>query len=99
MIILSYGAEVWGFTQANAIEILHLKFCKSLLGVKTWTQNDCVYGELGRKSLITYRYLKILKYWLKIITIQYNAIQNKCIVATFKQYKINSTKVRQTTQC
>ena len=65
--ILNYGSEVWGFIQGNAIERVHLQFCKQLLGVKKITQNDFVYGELGRTTLITKRYLNIVKYWFKIL--------------------------------
>ena len=65
--ILNYGSEVWGFIQGNAIERVHLQFCKQLLGVKKTTQNDFVYGELGRTTLITKRYLNIVKYWFKIL--------------------------------
>lgn len=65
--ILNYGGEVWGFSQANIIERVHLQFCKSLLGVKKTTQNDFVYGELGRTTCITKRYLQVIKYWFKIL--------------------------------
>ena len=65
--ILNYRGEVWGFSQANAIERVHLQFCKRLLGVKNTTQNDFIYGELGRTSCITKRYILIIKYWFKIL--------------------------------
>ena len=65
--ILNYGGEVWGFTQANVIERVHLQFCKRLLGVKKTTQNDFVYGELGRTTCIIKRYVSIIKYWFKIL--------------------------------
>ena len=65
--ILNYGSEVWGFSQANAIERVHLQFCKRLLGVKKMTQNDFIYGELGRTTCITKQYLLIIKYWFKIL--------------------------------
>ena len=65
--ILNYSSEVWGFCQAYAIERVHMQFCKKLLGVKKTTQNDFVYGELGRTNYITKRYLIIIKYWLKIL--------------------------------
>ena len=65
--ILNYGGEVWVFSQANAIERVHLQFCKRLLGVKKTTQNDFIYGELGRTSCITKRYILIIKYWFKIL--------------------------------
>ena len=32
--ILNYSCEVWGFCQANAVERVHMQFCKKLLGVK-----------------------------------------------------------------
>ena len=66
--ILNYGSEVWGFSQANAIERVHLQFCKRLLGEKKTTQNDFVYGELGRTTCITKRYLLIIKFWFKILS-------------------------------
>jgi len=65
--ILSYGCEVWGFFQGASVERMHLKFCKQLLGVKQTTQNDFVYGELGRYPLIVHRQYRIIKFWLKII--------------------------------
>ena len=30
--ILNYGSEVWGFHNGNAIERIHMQFCKRLLG-------------------------------------------------------------------
>ncbi len=53
--------------QGNQIERVHLQFCKSLLGVKRSTQNDFVYGELGRTPLIQRRYFIIIKYWFKLL--------------------------------
>ena len=66
--ILNYGSEVWGFCKANQIERVHLQFCKKLLGVKQCTQNNFIYGDLGRVSYQSLRYINIIKYWLKVIT-------------------------------
>ena len=65
-LILNYGSEVWGFHKASAIETVHMQFCKKLLGVKQSTQNDFVYGELGRLNYQVQRYISIVRYWLKI---------------------------------
>jgi hypothetical protein len=65
--ILSYRCEVWGFMEAKKIENIHLKFCKILLGVRPQTQNNFVYGELGREQLIQLRMIRILKFWFKIL--------------------------------
>ena len=66
--ILNYACEVWGFHKATAVETAHLPFCKKVLGVKRSTQNDFVYGELGRKDYQSRRFIAIIKYWLKIIS-------------------------------
>ena len=46
--ILLYGREVWGFSNNDILEKIHLKFCKILLNLKTSTPSYMVYGELGR---------------------------------------------------
>ena len=64
--ILNYSSEVWGFHKANNIEHIHTQYCKRILQVKRCTQNDFVYGVLGRFNLAFNRYIRIVKYWLKI---------------------------------
>ena len=44
-----------------------MMFCKQLLGVKTSTQNDFIYGEFERTDYYTRRLYIIIKYWFKII--------------------------------
>ena len=75
--ILNYGSEVWGFAAAPSIERVHLQFCKKLLGVKKTTQNDFIYGELGRTSFQVKRYYNIIKYWTKILISDDNKYINK----------------------
>ena len=41
---------ILNFAQGACTERVHLQFCKRLLGVKRCTQNDFVYGELGRMN-------------------------------------------------
>ena len=65
--ILQYNAEVWGNTKSKNIETLHLKFCKRLLGVKRTTSSMSVYGELGRYPLYVARYVKVVKYWFRLL--------------------------------
>ena len=68
--ILNYSCEVWGFHTADCIERVHTLYCKKILNVKRTTQNDFVYGILGRKKLIINRYYRIVKYWLKLLCIE-----------------------------
>ena len=65
--ILCYGAQVWGFSNPVQQERVYLQFCKKLLGVKKSTQNDFVYGELGRVPLKNDIFYMIINYWFKIL--------------------------------
>lgn len=65
--ILCYGSEILGFHTASDVERVHLKFLKQLLGVKTQTSNNAVYGEVGRVPLSVIRKVRILKFWFKIV--------------------------------
>ena len=65
--ILSYASEIWGYSKSKEIERIHLKFCKQILKVRNTTSSMAVYGELGRYPLFISRYIKIIKYWHKII--------------------------------
>jgi len=44
-----------------ALERAQLKFCKDMLGVKSTTQNDFVYGKLGRTDLLNIRTLNVIR--------------------------------------
>ncbi|XP_053375235.1 uncharacterized protein LOC128547230 [Mercenaria mercenaria] len=64
---LCYASEIWGFGKSKPIERIHMKFCKLLLHVKTSTCNYGIYSELGRYPLYVNRYVRIIKYWLKVV--------------------------------
>ena len=77
--ILNYGSELWGFNKAPAIESVHLQFCKkNFIRFKQSTQNDFIYGELGRINSAIQRYISIIRYWLKIVSMNDNKYA-KCI--------------------
>lgn len=65
--ILSYSAEVWGYTRNKDIERIQLKFLKRILNVKLSSSNIAIYGELGRYPLYVNRFVKIVKFWFKVI--------------------------------
>ena len=64
---LNYACEIWGYTKSKEIERVHLRFCKTLLNVKLSTSNVGIYGELCRYPLYISRYVRIIKYWCKIV--------------------------------
>ena len=63
-----------GFSKADNVERVHRKFLKRLLGVKINTNNNAIYGELGRYPLYINRYVRIIKYFLKLNSILQNQI-------------------------
>ena len=67
MPILNYSCDVWGFHRAIHVERVHTQYCKRTLQMKRCTQNDFVYGTLGRLDLTYNRYVRIVKFWLKIV--------------------------------
>ena len=64
---LGYASEIWGYSKSKEIERIHLKFCKQVLGVRKNTCTAGIYGELGRYPLFINRYVRIIKYWGKLI--------------------------------
>lgn len=52
---------------SKEIERIHLKFCKRVLGCRKSTPNVAVYGELGRYPLYISRFVRIIKYWFKVL--------------------------------
>ena len=66
--ILEYGGEIWADSKevTDKLELLHLRYLKQLLGVKKYTSNLGVYGELGKTSLFIRRKLKIISFRLRL---------------------------------
>ena len=77
---------------AKVIERMHLQFMKRLLGVKRTTQNNFIYGELGRVNYQTHRYYSIIKYWTKLLTTDINKY-NKNIYLLLKNDCENNIRV------
>ena len=72
--IITYGCEVWGFTNIELIEKLQLKFIKMLLHLKQSTPSMMIYGELGITPLSVKIKTKMLMYWFRLLK---NRSENK----------------------
>jgi hypothetical protein len=75
--VLNYNAEIWGIHPAKDIESIHLKFCRKILKVKTSTNLECLYGELGRIPMYIMRKVHMLRYWIKLLKADKNSILYK----------------------
>ena len=77
--ILHYGSELWGHTEAPAIENVHLKFCKFVLNIyNSPLIHVAVRGELGRHTMRAVRLVRIIKYWLRILNMDNTRYVPQC---------------------
>ena len=60
--ILLYACEIWGSKMGKEIEIMHINFIKTVLGVKPSTNTCLLYAETGRFPLYVTIYGQIVKY-------------------------------------
>ena len=68
MPVVLYGSEVWGYHVIRDVQILHMKFLKHTLCVQRNTCNDIVYGELGVYPLEVDIKVRMVKYWIRLVT-------------------------------
>ena len=95
--ILSYSSEVWGFGKCKSIERIHLKFCKTILKVKSSTCSLGVYGDLGRYPLYIQRYVRIIKFWCRMVSsdnILVSYFYNNMVEACSKGAKNRASNVK-----
>jgi hypothetical protein len=74
---LKYGASKWEKqinikyiskeTDSLIIEILHTKFCKYALGVRTKSSNIACRGELGSFPFLYNILINMIKYWCYLV--------------------------------
>ena len=77
MPILLYGSEVWGCEIRDRIEAVQRRYCRTLLGVNSQTQNDIVLAECGRLPLYPIYMSRCVKFWLKVVN-AHNRYMNAC---------------------
>ena len=65
--IILYGSEVWGIYNFKAVEKLHQRFCRKILGVSQQTPNYAIYGELGRFPLYILAKERSIGFYLKLL--------------------------------
>jgi len=82
--ILVYGCKMWGFSNNDILEKMHLQFCKILLNLKTLTPiaSYMVYGELRRYPIYIDIEIRTVCYWARLIvgkqTKYYNVLYRLC---------------------
>lgn len=80
-----YGCEIWGFNCLDDIEAVASIFYCILLGLRKNPSIVFARGELGRNTVIPTVYVKIVKYWLKLITVESTRAIHQCYL---RQYRL-----------
>ena len=77
--ILLYASELWGVLTKdnNRTENVHLFACKRFLNVAARTPNRMVYGELGRYPLQINCYIRVIKYWFRLLKMDPERLPNQ----------------------
>lgn len=65
--ILLHGSELGVFENLCIIEKLHLKICKLVLSLKTFTPNFIIFGELARYPLCVKVKIRMLSFWIRTL--------------------------------
>eukprot|EP00745_Piridium_sociabile_P032248 TRINITY_DN54259_c0_g1_i1.p1 TRINITY_DN54259_c0_g1~~TRINITY_DN54259_c0_g1_i1.p1 ORF type:complete len:488 (+),score=9.92 TRINITY_DN54259_c0_g1_i1:311-1774(+) len=76
--ILLYGSEIWGFQQYNDIDKVQVKICKMIFGVGRYLKNDIALGECGRFPIHIDAFLRMIKYWTKLLYMPDHRYPKQC---------------------
>ena len=76
--ILLYGSEIWGFQRYEVIEKVHIKVCKLVLGVGRDVKNDIALGECGRFPIYIDCYVRVIKYWSRLLSMPNQRYPKQC---------------------
>ena len=87
--VLLYGYEVWGYENIEA-DMVFLKFCKYLLGLKSSTPNSLVYGELGSYPVSLTIKIRLIGFWLKLISTPDDRISKQMYNLIYRMHQNNT---------
>jgi hypothetical protein len=90
--VLLYGAEVWGYLIKpvnSQIEKIHTSFLRQYLGVRQSTPLLALYGELGRIPLFYVILLRMIRFWIKLLTLPSNRLAKHAYQDQFRLYNEN----------
>ena len=85
--IATYGSEIWGANFHSVTENLLIKFCRKQLGVGSKSCAPALLGECGKHGLYINCYVKMVKYWLKLVNIEDVSLLKSCYDMLFQLSK------------
>ena len=91
---LTYGCEVWGHYNLNAVELLYRGHLKRILQVSKYTSNSIVYGELGSCNVDTLISKRMVNFWNSLNLGNQNKISAILLKLTTKLYNTDIIKTK-----
>ena len=87
-----YGGEVFGFKNIAVLERLQLKYAKYALNLKSSTPTCMIYGETGYLPVEYYVKIKMINFWIFLISSRQDKLSFKLYNICLLLYKQNSLK-------
>ena len=82
-----YGGELWGFNKAECLEIIQKKFLKYSLKLKLSTPTVMLYLETGYLPIETEVNIKVITFWVNLLTGRQDKFSYKLYVMCLSLYK------------
>ena len=64
--IINYGAAVWGTKEFRCINYIHLKAARFFLGVRRYTPNSGVLGDVGWDPVLAKQWKTVMSQWSRM---------------------------------
>ena len=87
-----YGGEIFGFKNLDSLETLQLKYAKYALKLKNSTTTCMVYGETGYWPVQYYARIKMINFWISLISGKKDKLSFKIYNLCLLLYKDKSLK-------
>jgi hypothetical protein len=79
---IEYGSEVWSAgVNADCVDTFHVKFLKRVLKLRPQTPTLAVYGETGEYPVSLKLELRVIKYWVRLMTLPDDHIARKMFLS------------------
>ena len=86
---MMYGGEIWGFKNVQCLEKVQLKYLKYALKLKSSTSTNMLYGETGFLPIEFYAKVKMITYWISIVSGSQDKLSFKLYIICLFLYKEN----------
>ena len=84
--VLTYGCEVWGFSNISQIDVIQRKFIKSILHLNSSTPNSMIYGETGTLPIAYHIKSRMINFFMRLL----NGKQSKFSCIMYKVWRKKS---------